>query len=206
MNNKEIKLNSSFVNIENKYFGGTVEILNLNKDLKDFSQAQSSGFFAITDVLLYELSKFSSKWGTLGSLDINFDSYSKFLRNYIDSKAYRCFGFINLCSVERYIVRLAKKRRIKIKTHYFSEFVSSSIFQKQIEKALIKNHPIILETGSREKLDFPKYSVIVGLENDYIYISARGSLEKIRFSRIFDYQDKNLGLLFMEIIEWIRRM
>lgn len=199
MERKNIK--SDFINIsteEGSYFGGAHNLLAYDPVLKDFSQAQASGFFALTDLLLYEFAKYSETKGTRGDLNFDFDSYSKFLRNIIDSKAYRYFGFFSLRSIEDYIKRLANKRRIEIKTYYQDNFISQNIFVKIIDQALEDDHPLLLEVGIRSGFDYPKYSLILGREDDRLILASRGKKTVEKISNIFSYSDFRLGLLYIE--------
>ena len=195
------KIKSDFINInteEKSYFGGTADLLDFDLALKDFSKTQSSGFFALTDLLLYEFAKYSETKGTNGDLNFDFDSYSKFLRNYIDSKAYRYFGFLSLRSIEAYIKRLAAKRRIEIKTSYHANFISQNIFIKIIDQALEKDHPLLMELGIRQGFDYPKYSLVIGREDDSLILASRGEKKVEKISNIFSYSDYRLGLLYIE--------
>ena len=199
MERKNIK--SDFINInteEKSYFGGSVDLLEYDLDLKDFSRSQSSAYFALTDLLLYELAKYSETKGTRGDLNFDVDSYSKFLRNYIDSNAYRYFGFLSLRSIEAYIKRLAERRRIEIKTIYQDNFISQNIFIKTIDQALEKDHPLLMELGIRQGFNYPKYSLIIGREDDSLILASRGEKKVEKISNIFSYSDYRLGLLYIE--------
>lgn len=196
-----INIKSDFINInteEKSYFGGAADLLEYDPALKDFSKAQASGFFALADLLLYEFAKYSTSKGTRGDLNFDVESYSKFLRNYIDSKAYRYFGFLSLRSIEAYIKRLADKRRIEIKTNYHANFISQNIFIKIIDQALERDHLLLLELGIRQGFDYPKYALIIGREDDSLILASRGEKKVEKISNIFSYSDYRLGLLYIE--------
>lgn len=189
-----------FIQIDDKYYGGNIEVLERNKELSDFSKSQTSGFFSLTDVLIYEFNKYSKTMGTFGKLELTLEEYGNFLRNYINSQAFRFLGFVSINSIENYIKRFGKKRRLEIKTNLKRDFISLSLFEKFINKGLEQNHPVILQMGKREK-DFPKYSVILGIDDENLTLSMRGKKEEIKVSEIFKYDDVELGLLYMEISE-----
>lgn len=199
MTNPKILL-ENFICIDKIYYGGHPYILEGGPDLDDFTRLSYSGFFSLVDVMLYEMNKFSSSMGTLGRNDLTLDEYSKFLRNYINSKAYRLVGFVSINSMEGYIKRFSKSRRLDINTHLKRNFISLSLFKNFIAQALEEGHPLILQMGKRIDKIFPKYSVIVGMEDDFLIVSMRGSKEKLSFSEVFDYRDFEMGLLYWEII------
>lgn len=198
----EIKnIKSDFVQItcqDCSFCGGSLEILDLVPELKDFSKDQASGFFSLTDLLLYEFAKFSQTKGTRGDLNLDLEAYSKFLRNYIDSRPYRRFGFLSLAAIEAYILRLADRRRIIIDTKLRQGFISKSLFENFIDKALENDHPLILQVGKRKNLSFGKYSLIVGKDGDSLRLVEGGQEKVEKISNIFSFSDPNLALLYID--------
>ena len=161
----KIKGIDTFINIEDTYYGGSQNIIDETSSLGGFSKSESSGFFSLTDILIYELNKYSNSLGTIGKNNLTLEEYSNLLRNYIDSQAYRFLGFISVNAIKKFIERFSVIRRIKLQTYVNRNLVSLAIFKKFIIDALLKDHPIILQIGKNRNKDYPKYSIIVGIED-----------------------------------------
>lgn len=201
MSKYSIKDMDNFIKIDDRYYGGNLYIIESIDSLSGFSKSESSGFFSLVDILIYELNKFSKSLGTLGKWNLTTEEYSNLLRNYIDSQAFRLLGFISINSIENYISRFSINRRIQIKTYLTRNLVSMELFKQFIKKALLDDHPLIVQMGRRKNKDYPKYAVIVGLDDDYLILSMRGEKIKIKTSEIFQYDDVEMGLLFLEVLE-----
>jgi phosphoglucomutase len=196
----KIKGIDTFINIEDTYYGGSQNIIDETSSLGGFSKSESSGFFSLTDILIYELNKYSNSLGTIGKNNLTLEEYSNLLRNYIDSQAYRFLGFISVNAIEKFIERFSVIRRIKLQTYVNRNLVSLAIFKKFIIDALLKDHPIILQIGKNRNKDYPKYSIIVGIEDESLILSMNGEKRVLNINNIFDYNDIELGLLYMEVL------
>ena len=200
MSNYKIKGIDKFIKIDDTYYGGNQMIFDKTTNLGGFSKSESSGFFSLTDTLIYELNKYSNSLGTIGKYDFTLEEYRNFLRNYVDSPAYRLLGFISVNAIDKFIYRFSNNRKIDIKTHFNRNLISISIFKRFIIRALFADHPIILQMGKRRDKNYPKYSVIVGLENDSLILSMDGEKKILNISEVFDYNDIEMGLLYMEVL------
>lgn len=200
MSNYKIKGIDKFIYIEDTYYGGNQMIFDKISNLGGFSKSESSGFFSLTDMLIYELNKYSNSLGTIGKYDFTLEEYSNFLRNYVDSPAYRLLGFISVNAIDKFIYRFSNNRKFDVKTHFNRNLVSLSIFKRFVISALSEDHPIILQMGKRPNKNYPKYSVIVGLENDSLILSMDGEKKILNISEIFDHNDIEMGLLYMEVL------
>lgn len=196
----DIGLEESFINIEDKYYGGSLEILVNNEDLRDFSVTESSGYFSVNDILLYELRKFSDTLGTFPKKLLSIEEYINLLRNHIDSKAYRFMGFISIVAMKNFFKRFSDKRKIKIETYIIRDIISKSLFINFIKEGLKNDHPIILQLRKRNPNKFPKFSVITGINENALTFSMDGVLREIKIEDVFDYQDLELGLLYINIL------
>lgn len=195
---------NNFIKIQNEdniYFGGSKDVLYLNPELVDFNSTEPSGFFALTDLLIYELNKYSDSLGTTDKSDFDIEEYSNFLRNYINSKPYRLMGFVSINSMANYLVRWSKKRRLDLNIYLERNFASESLFTDYIIEGLNDNHPIILQLGKRKEKNYPKYSVILGFEGNRLLLAMDGKKRSISISDIFNYQDVEIGLLYININE-----
>lgn len=188
-----------FINIEDKYFGGSSEIFK-EIETRDFSRIEPSGFLCLNDLLLYEFRKFSDELGTFPGNKYTIEEYTKLLRNHIIYKAYRFMGFVSVDSIETYIKKFSEDRRIKISTYVKRDFASRQIFENYIIKFLEKDHPLILQKKSRNNLNLPKYIMILGHSEDYLLCSVNGEKRNIKISDIYDFEDREIGLFTLEII------
>lgn len=200
--NTKINGFEEFIKIEDEigsFYGGGSELIDLNPELVEFSSNDPSGFFTLTDLLIYELNKYSDELGTIDKYVFDIEEYSNFLRNYIDSKPYRLMGFVSINSMANYIVRFSKKRRLDLNVFIERNFPSQSLFVEFIEEGLDKDHPIILQMGKRKDKLFPKYSLILGITDNKLLLSMDGKKRQISISDIFDFQDIEIGLLYINI-------
>ena len=199
MNNNIINLEGEFINIEDEFYRGSSQLFNECEELNDFSIVDSSGFFSINDILLYELRKFSDTLGTFPKEVVTKEEYCNLLRNHIDSKAYRFMGFISIDSIDGYLQKFSRNRRININRILLRDIVSKSIFKKFISDGLSKDHPVILQLRRRNPNKFPKYSVITGINENTLTFSMDGYKKEIKLDDVFDFQDLELGLLYIEL-------
>lgn len=194
----EIK-NLDFINIEDIYFGGTSSLISENEELKDFKSLDPSGFFALNDILIYELRKYKDSLGTYPKDKLSLDEYIKLLRNHIMSKAYRFIGFINVDSMSRYIKKFSKERRIDIESYFLRDFASKQIFLNFLKEALSNDHPVILQRKRLNNSNLCKYSLVIGIHENKLLIVTDGKKKLISFNEAFDLTDVEMGLLYINI-------
>lgn len=189
-----------YITIDDIYYGGSSEILYLEEGLEDFSKYFSAGALTLTDVLTYELNKFSKKLGTMGKYELSREEYGNILRNTIDSVAYRQFGFLSVNSIKGYLNRFSDKRRIKLNISIRRDFSSEKQFLDFISKALENDHPIILQLGQKTKaLDLENFIVITGYEDGILTVASKGEKFEIALHSLFHYDDREFGALYIEV-------
>lgn len=199
-NSHKIKT-EEFVCIDEIYYGGSEEILYLEDSLCDFSKHFSTGSFALTDILIYELNKYEKIIGTMGKYLLTREEYANTLRNYVDSMAYRQFGFLSVNAIASYLERFSNKRRIKFDINLRRDFFSEKQFLDFIVRGLENDHPIILQVGKKNQNDkVENFTVVTGLEKENLILSSKGSKIEVPISDVFKFGDRELGALFIQVV------
>lgn len=187
-----------FIEVDGKTYGGSDEIFRINPELSDFSREFASGFISVVDILIYELHKAADALGTYKKLSFTIEEYSNLLRNYIDSNAYRQFGFMSVNAMEGYLKRFSDYRRLKFKIETKRDFVSGNYFKSLIYESIKNDHPLILQVNP--ELEFKRFSVITGIEDEKITLSSNGGKFTKNINEIYKIGDLKTGILNLEVI------
>lgn len=193
-----MKLNQfdDFIKVDDEYYGGSEWWLDSSLG---FKPEFSSGSIALTNCLIYELNK-HDELGTLGRNELEMEEYLNFVRNFVQSSAYRSTGFTSVKNMDRYIKTFGRNRRLNVETWlYYPDFFFGELLDF-INSALSGDHPILMYSQyiGVEELNY-RWVVITGLNGSEAYISSAGMKTSIDLRQWYDGDSKFKGLIYFDL-------
>lgn len=79
------------------------------------------------------------------------------------------------------------------------EFFSESQFESFVVNGINADHPIILQLGKFKPEYLNTFSVITGYEDGILTISSNGQKHEASIKEIFNYEDREMGTLYIEV-------